>query len=124
MENFQVEIANESRTLTAREKVKLTDTRKATKIDDLTADGEYRFIPDYFAILAIHNEQSKDKDYTQICIITTDGVKLVTGSQSFITEFMRIYECMADETEPYEISVYRVPSKNYAGKSFITCSLV
>jgi hypothetical protein len=72
----------------------------------------------------VHNEASKDKVYHQIVIITTDNRKIVTGSASFITEFCNIFAEMGEDNEPFEIEAYRVPSKNYSGKDFITCSLV
>lgn len=121
---FYTEVINSSKTLTPRETLKVTDTRNAEKIDDLTRDAHFAFSPDYYVILNVHNEASKDKEYTQIIIITTDNRKLVTGSKSFIAEFTKIFEVMATETEPYEVEAYRVASKNYSGKDFLTCSLV
>ena len=58
-------------------------------------------------------------------IVTKDGTKYVTGSNSFITAFEDIEDEMADAGEDeYEIEVYRMESKNYKGKQFITCSIV
>ena len=35
-----------------------------------------------------------------------------------------LYEEMKDEDEEWAIKVYRLPSKNYKGKEFITCSVI
>ena len=64
----------------------------------------------------------KDKDV----IIDVGGNKYVTGSESFFTRFIEIFQTMAEDApgEEYQIECYKKPSKNYAGKSFISCSLV
>jgi hypothetical protein len=84
------------------------------------------FSPDYYAILEIENDKAdtKDKKYNQFIVVDKSGSKYVTGSKSFWDSFINIYNEMKDESEPYEIEVYKIPTKNYTGKYFITCSIV
>ena len=48
------------------------------------------------------------------------------GKRIYITEeqFKAIVDEMGDTDEEYEVEVYRLPSKNYKGKEFLTCSIV
>ena len=79
---------------------------------------------DYYVELAVHNERSEDKDYKKYVVVDKSGNKFVTGSESFFTAMFEIMEEMADAGEDFEIQVYRMPSKNYNGKEFLTCSIV
>ena len=131
MTGYESKITYASKELTAREKIKLKDLTNALQLDELTQptpDGEKGNLiiaPDYYVELAIHNEKSDSKDYTKFLIVDKAGTKYVTGSESFTTAFKEIYSEMAEADDlDFEIEVYRVPSKNYKGKDFITCSLV
>lgn len=131
MENYTAKIIETTHELTAREKILMRDTTNARKIDnevDLCANSGETFIitPVDYVILQIHNEKSKDrKDYNNYLIIDKDGNKYVTGSPSFWTAFKEIWDEMKSESdEEFQIMIYKVPSKNYNGKDFITCSIV
>lgn len=131
MENYSVQIIESTHTLTAREKILMKDTTNARKIDteaDLyKANGEdFVITPADYVILSVHNEKSKDrKDYENYLIIDKDGTKYVTGSPSFWSSFKSIWDSMKEEgDEEFQISVYKVPSKNYSGKDFLTCSII
>ena len=124
MEGYSVNIREVSRSITAKERVKLKDTTNAISLDEVTQEGKFVFEPDYYAILDVHNEQSEDKDYIKYVIVDKAGTKLVTGSESFFTSFKDIMGEMEGCDEEFSIEVYRMPSKNYKGKEFITCSIV
>lgn len=127
MEGYITKVVNSSKKLTARETIKLKDISNAVGLDAAVEDDKSLMItPDFWAELSIHNEKSKDKDYTKYVIVDKSGTKYSTGSQSFFSAFMEIASEMAAEApdEEYAIEVYRKPSKNYAGKSFLTCSLL
>ena len=81
--------------------------------------------PDFYAVIAVHNEKSEDKDYEKYVVVDRAGNKYVTGSKSFFTALRDIMSDMAAEApdEEYDIEVYRRESANYKGKTFITCSL-
>ena len=122
MTGYEAKITYSSKELTAREKIKLKDLTNAVQLDEATQNADFEgagnlvITPDYYAEIAVHNEKSDSKDYTKFVV--------VTGSESFITAFKDIVDEMAEAGEEgYDIEVYRMESKNYKGKSFITCSL-
>ena len=124
MTGFEAKIREASKELTAKERVKFKDTTNAVQLDDATKDTSLVIAPDFYVILDIHNERSEDKDYVKYIVVDKNGNKFVTGSESFFTAFKSIFEEMGGTDEDYEIEVYRLPSKNYKGKEFLTCSIV
>ena len=123
---YKVNIKESNKELSARERIKIKDTTNAIKLDGVEPDEKLVFSPDYYAILEIENDKAdtKDKKYNQFIVVDKSGTKYVTGSKSFWDSFINIYNEMKDESEPYEIEVYKMPTKNYTGKYFITCSIV
>lgn len=130
MENYSATIKETTHELSARERIMMKDTTNAKKIDtaiDESEDGKIVINPADYVVLSIHNEKSKDrKDYENYLIIDRGGEKFYTGSPSFWSSFMEIWnEMKADGSdEDFAIEVYKVPSKNYSGKDFITCSII
>ena len=123
---YEATIKFTSRELAVRERIKIKDTTDSITLDKATEEGKIVISPDYWASIAIHNEKSKreDKDYDNYVIVDRNGTKYSTGSESFWYSFLSIADEMIDagETE-FDITVYRMPSKNFAGKDYITCSL-
>ena len=124
MEGYKVTIKEVSKELTARERIMLKDTSNAVKLDEATKEAPLVITPAAYAILSIHNEKSDNVDYENYLIMDTDGHKYVTGSPSFWTSFKEIWDEMESENEEYSIEVYKMDSKNYKGKQFLTCSIV
>lgn len=124
MEGYSVNIREVSKSISAKERVMLKDTTNAMSLDEVTQGARFVFEPDFYAVLDVHNEKSEDKDYVKYIIVDKGGNKLVTGSESFFTSFKDIMDEMAGSEEHFEIEAYRMPSKNYKGKEFITCSIV
>ena len=122
MNGYKVTIAETSREFTKKELVAMKDTSDAQRLDDLTASGAVIISPEAYAVLNVHNEKSPNKDYEVYLVIDTTGQKYVTGSAAFFTTFRDIFADM--EGEPFDLKIYRKPSKNYTGKEFITCSVV
>lgn len=123
--DYEVKINSVSKELTARERVMLKDTRNAIKLDEAVNVTPLVISPAYYAILDVHNEKSKeDKDFQNYIVVDTAGNKYVTGSTSFFEAFTEIVEEMSGTGEEYEIEIYKLDSKNYKGKQFITCSIV
>lgn len=123
--DYEVKIKSTSKELTARERVMLKDTRNAIKLDEAVGETPLVISPDYYAVLDVHNEKSKeDKDFENYIVVDTDGNKYVTGSTSFFEAFTEIVEEMDGTGEEYQIEIYKLDSKNYKGKQFITCSIV
>lgn len=123
MTGYSVSIAKASKELSAKERIQLKDTTSAMKLDEVTQTEAVVIHPAMYAELDIHNEMSDNKDYKNYILVDVDGTKYVTGSDSFWTSFMDIAREMENETEEWAIKVYRMPSKNYKGKEFITCSI-
>lgn len=125
---YKVEILNCSKELTARERIMIKDTTNAIKLDEATKDGNKLVIcPSMVAVLKVHNDKSDNEEYEQYVIIDKSGTKYVTGSPSFWSSFEEIAEEMTDENgvaEEYEIECYKLDSKNYKGKQFLTCSII
>ena len=124
MTGYSVKIVYASKELSSRDRVAVKDTTNAIAIDDATKDSPLVIAIDYYVELAIHNEKSEDKDYKKYVVVDKTGNKFVTGSESFFTAMLEIMEEMSDSGENFEIQVYRMPSKNYKGKEFLTCSIV
>lgn len=125
MTGYSVKVVECTKDLTAKERVKIKDTTNAIRLDEATQGGAIVIAYDYHAVLAIHNEKLDDPDYRQCVVVDTAGNKYVTGSESFFTAMTDIVDEMiaAGETD-FELEVYRMDSKNYEGKQFITCSIV
>lgn len=124
MTGYSVEIKESSRELSAKERIALKDTSDATKLDVACDEGAVIIEPVAYAVLGIHNEKSDNKDYNNYVIIDKDGQKYVTGSESFWSSFMDIYNEMQGEDESWSIKAYKLDSKNYKGKKFLTCSII
>lgn len=125
---YSVTINESSRDLTAKEKIALRDFANAIALDaELDTQSSVLISPADYVVLDVHNEKAKgNKDYTKFVVIDTAGNKFVTGSASFFTKFREIFDTMKEDApgEEYQIECYKKPSKNYAGKNFISCSLV
>ena len=124
---YEATIKFSTKELTAREKIKLKDLSNSQNLDALTqAEGKVIINVDYYVILGILNEKSKERpDYDNIVVVDKDGNKYNTGSTSFIAALTDILDELTDAGETdCTIEVYRKESKNYKGKDFITCSVV
>ena len=130
MKGYTAAVREVSKEISVKEKIMLKDTSNAISIDALTQEASFNnekvlIDVDYYAILDIHNEKSDNKDYINFIIVDKSGNKYVTGSESFITTFIDIYDEMKGAGEEnITIEIYRKESKNYKGKDFITCSIV
>lgn len=128
--NYSATITETSRELTPKERVMFKDLGNAQKLNDL-ADEAMRNdskaiisnVTDY-AILSIHNEASEDVDYENYLIVDGEGNKYYTGSKSFWNSFKSIWDEMHEAGEEWGIQLNLIPSKNYAGKTVLTCSLI
>ena len=127
MKGYTVTIREASKELTVKEKIALKDTSNAESIDAITGE-QGKFIIDYayHVVLDVHNEKSSNPDYVKVVVVDKAGNKYITGSESFLSSLSEIVDEMvaAGESENIQIECYRKESKNYKGKSFITCSLI
>lgn len=124
MEGYSVTVIESSKELSAKERVACKDTTGCTGLDEATRLEDVLIEPDFWVKLSVHNEKSIDKDYDKFLIVAKDGTRYVTGSKSFVTAFMDIVSEMDGTGEEYAVKAFRLPSKNYSGKEFLTCSIV
>lgn len=124
MEGYATRIIDSSKELSKKETVMLKDTSDCIKLDEALKDGAITFKPEYYAVVGVHNEKSDNTDYQVYVIADSLGNKYVTGSASFFTSFKDIYNDMAGSDEEWALKVYKLDSKNYAGRQFITCSII
>lgn len=126
MEGYKAKVSYVSKELTAVERIKFKDTSDAIGIDSATQVGDLTLEIDYYGELLIHNEKADgNKDYNNYLFVDKEGNKYVTGSSSLWSSFCDIMEELAEAGEDTipTIKFYRVDSKNYKGKQFLTCSI-
>lgn len=128
--NYSSSIKESSRELSSKERVMFKDLGNATKLNDLAEEamsaGSKAIIENIkdYAVVAIHNEASDDVDYNNYLLVDGNGDKYYTGSAPFWNSFKSIWDEMADSGEEWGIQLNLIPSKNYAGKTVLTCSLI
>lgn len=121
---YSVEIKKTSEEFTKKERIAIKDTTDAVKLDDATKENALIITPVAYAILDIHNDKSENPDYEVYVVLADDGQRYVTGSNSFFSSFLQIFDEMKDEDDEWGIKIFRSPSNNYKGKDFLTCSIV
>lgn len=125
MEGYEVKVNSCSKELTGKERVAIKDISNAVKLDTVVTPTErVEIIPDFTAILDVHNENAENKDYRIFVIVDKNGTKYITSSNSFISSFNGIAEEMVNETEEWGIEVHKIESKNFKGRYFLTCSII
>jgi len=124
MAEYQAKIVEASKELTARERLMVKDTSNAISIDEATQTSPLIIEPTDYAVVDVHNDMADNQDYTKYVIFDRQGNKYATGSKSFWEAFKDIYDEMKGEDSTYSIEIYRIESKNFKGKSFITCSII
>lgn len=125
MEGYEVKVRECSKNLTGKERVAIKDISNALKLDTIvTPDSRVEIVPDFTATLDVHNENAENKDYEIFVIVAKDGNKYITSSKSFISSFKGIEEEMQEETDEWGIEVYKIESKNFKGRYFLTCSII
>ena len=110
--DYSVTVKEVSKELTHKERVQITDLTDCVKLDTATQEGPVLIDLDYYAVLAIHNEKSTDKDYENYVVADKNGVRYSTGSKSFFNNLVDICEEMQGSDETWQVKAYRKPSKN------------
>ena len=130
-EDYNARIISSSRELTAKEKIMLKDFNDCIGLDMVvTTDKSLTIKVDLMVQVAVHNERANgDKDYTTTVLVADDGTKYSTSSKSLSDAIEDINDeiAEAEDTELADnlmIKIFKKPSKNYAGKYFLTAVLV
>lgn len=113
-----------SKELTAKERIKMKQTADLLKIDELTQVEPLVISVAGWAIVLVTSDDPERDDYNQYVIMDKEGNKYVTGSEICWSAFIDIYSEMVAEQEDYEVKFYKVPSRKYAGKEFLTCTII
>lgn len=124
MEGYSTRIIEASKELSKKETVMMKDTSDCIKLDEALKDGAITFKPSYYVVVEVHNDKSDNKDYQVYVVADELGNKYVTSSESFFTSFKDIYNEMVGSEEEWLLKVYKLDSKNYNGRQFITCSII
>ena len=126
MTGYSVKIEAASKELTKKERVMLKDTCDALKLDDVIQDEPIIINTDFWVMLNVHNEKSDNADYPVYLIVDKNGTKYVTSSEAFWTTFSDIWDEMTEDgdNEEWQLKCYKLDSKNFKGKQFITCSVI
>mgnify|MGYP006955554627 FL=1 len=130
MENkYKVVIAEvtEGKELNFRERARLVKLAGEKKIDKelaLSEDKKLTIKPDYYAILEVHNPSAENEDYTILCFVC--GEELYTSSSETLKDsYLELLELAKESNESldFPIEIYGLPSKNYSGREFFTCTI-
>lgn len=127
MEGYSVKIISASKELTPKEKIRIKDFTNAGQLDDIIqGDMHFMLDYDYHVVMEVHNEKTKNqnKDYRKVVIVDRAGKAYVTGSESFLTSMEDIVAEMSETGEDFALECYKVYSKNFQGKQFITCTVI
>lgn len=126
MKDYEAKIISTRKDLSHKEKIMLMDTTAATSLDELTQNAPEPVVIDVedLAVLEIHNERSENKDYHLYIVVDKNGEKYKTSSEAFYRQLTMIMDEMEGSGEDWAIIPERRPSKNYAGRDFLTCRLV
>lgn len=130
MENkYKVVIAEvtEGKELNFRERARLVKLAGEKKIDKELAFSEDKKItikPDYYAILEVHNPSAENEDYTILCFVCGDEL-YTSSSETLKDSYLELLELAKESNESldFPIEIYGVPSKNYSGREFFTCTI-
>lgn len=128
--NYKATIVESNKSLTAKEKIMLKDTSDALSLGELVEVESLLIKPELWATVHIENDLADNKEYDVYIVVDKDGQKYKTSSESFYRSFSDICDEITDaiadgeDIGEFEIKVYNKESRNYKGKSFITCSIV
>lgn len=124
---YSAKIKESTIKMSPKQAIAFKDVSNAVKLDsEVDSEGSSYIIPKVkgYVVLDIHNDKSERPDYENYVIVDENDGKYVTGSPSFWQNFMDIYnEMAAYPDEEWGIEVYKLPSKNYRDKFFLTCSI-
>ena len=132
MSEFNSVIVKASKELSTKEKFALSHETNAIALDKAIVDENSDPIiidVDMWVQRKIHNENARMSraDYEDLILIDKSGLKYSSGSDTLIKNFADCWEpiqTIRAEGDTALLQVYKRPSRNNAGKCFITCTIV
>ena len=124
MKAYQAKFITATKEVTAKQKVALINFDGAVQLDEATKESPVLIDVDFVATIQVHNEKADNPDYQKYIFVDTNGQMYVTGSETVMSKYEDICDCMEDSKEEWAIKVVRRPSNNYKGKEFMTCEIV
>lgn len=123
---YKAKVVKATKEVSAREKIKLKNFSDFIQLDEATENEPVLIEVDYVATVHVENDKSDNPEYDKRVYVDKNGQVYVSGSETLYRQFQDIYEEMKEEgiEDEVTIKVYKSPSKNYKGKSFLTCNLV
>ena len=124
--DYTAKVTETMQDLTAREKIALKDFESCAKLNDIIKDEALTLSIANVVKVEVHNEHSKQNtDYNVFIVVTSDGKKYRTGSESFYESYCDIIDELNDageDTSAVDFKLYKVKSNNFDG-DFIKCAL-
>ena len=119
---FKSEISYCNTELTVKEKIQFKNLNDRESIN--TLENGTTLTVDKWGLLQIHNEKLYEPDYQNVVLVTPDGKKYHTSSNSFFMAIDDIQSELDDagENGAFDIKIVKKQSKNNSGQ-FITCVL-
>jgi hypothetical protein len=123
---YKAKVVKSTKEISVREKIRLKNFSDFIQLDEATELEPVLIDIDYVATVHVENDKSDNTEYDKQVYIDKNGQGYVSGSETLFRQFEDIYDEMSDEglEDEITIKVYKSPSKNYKGKSFLTCNLV
>ena len=122
---FNVIVTNTMKTLSKKDQLQLKDLSDAIKLDQATQEKGTVIIEEVVNMVSlklVSDDPQNPQEYSKTVITDAEGNRFVTGSESFSRRAWDIAEDM--DGEPFGLKVYRRPSKNFAGREFLSCSVI
>ena len=113
------------KTLSKKDQLQLKDLSDAIKLDQATQEKGTVIIEEVVNMVSlklVSDDPQNPQEYAKTVITDAEGNRFVTGSESFSRRAWDIAEDM--DGEPFGLKVYRRPSKNFAGREFLSCSVI
>lgn len=114
-------IIEAKRELTATEKVKIKHLQTIKFDEVVTPDKSIVIRPGMWAVVETVSDRTGNEYKIYLIEDLKDGSWYSTGSESFWENFKDIELDM--DGEEYDLQVYKMASKNYSGRYFLTCNI-
>ena len=97
------------------------DVRKADNKTLVTYVAKLKYVEEVF-LSSTEAQQKSDESAFYKCMEYLSAIMDELSERG--VEVRNIWDEMCGEDEEWELKIYRMPSKNYTGREFITCSIL